>query len=76
MAAKIFYRERVKIGEGDKKPRFQLIAITGIDMQLYGKHLRKSELMQIAEVIGAELVLLKGGNKQEKADEEDVTVYD
>jgi hydroxymethylpyrimidine/phosphomethylpyrimidine kinase len=75
MAAKIFYRERVKIGEGDRQPRFKLVAIAGIDMKLYGKHLRKSELKQIAEAIGAELVLLKGGDKKEKADE-DVAVYD
>ena len=33
-------------------------------MKLYGKHLRKSELKQIAEAIGAELVLLKGGDKK------------
>jgi len=39
------------------------------------KHLRKSELKQIAEAIGAELVLLKGGEKQAKADEV-VSVYD
>ena len=75
MAAKIFYRERVKIGEGDRQPRFKLVAIAGIEMKLYGKHLRKSELKQIAEAIGAELVLLKGGDKKEKADE-DVAVYD
>ena len=75
MAAKIFYRERVKIGEGDRQPRFKLVAIAGVEMKLYGKHLRKSELKQIANEIGAELVLLKGGEKKEKTDE-DVAVYD
>jgi hypothetical protein len=73
MTAKIFYRERVKVGEGDKQPRFKLVAIAGIDMQLYAKHLRKSELKQIAEAIGAGLVLLKGGDKKKKTDE-DVSV--
>ena len=65
----------MKVGEGDKQPRFKLVAIAGLEMKLYGKHLRKSELKQIAEAIGAELVLLKGGDKQEKADEV-VSVYD
>lgn len=32
-------------------------------MKVYGKHLRKKELEQIAEVVGAELVLLKHGEK-------------
>ncbi len=75
MAAKIFYRERVKVGEGDRQPRFKLVAIAGIDMKLYGRHLRKSELKQIADAVGAELVLLKGGDKKEK-NGEDVSVYD
>ena len=75
MTPKIFYRERMKVGEGDRQPRFKLVAIAGMEMKLYGKHLRKSELKQIAESIGAELVLLKGGEKKEKGDE-DVSVYD
>ena len=75
MAAKIFYRERVQVGEGDRRPRFKLVAIAGIEMKLQGKHLRKSELKQIAEAIGAELVLHKGGEKNGKNDE-DVAVYD
>jgi hypothetical protein len=73
MAARIFYRERVKVGEGDRQPRFKLVAIAGVEMKLYGKHLRKSELKQIADAIGAELVLLKGGDKKKG---EDVSVGD
>ena len=34
MAAKIFYRERVQVGEGDRRPRFKLVAIAGIEMKL------------------------------------------
>ncbi len=67
MAAKIFYRERHKVDKGEKKPRFMLVAVAGIDLKVYGKHLRKSELKQIADAVGAELVLLKGGDK--KADD-------
>jgi hypothetical protein len=72
MPGKIFYRERRKVGEGEKKPRFKLVAVAGVDMKVYGKHLRKSELKQIAETVGAELVLLHGG----KGRDEDVEVED
>lgn len=61
MAGKIFYRERTKVGKGEKKPRFLLVGVTDVNMKIYGKHLRKNELEQIAAAVGAELVLLKGG---------------
>lgn len=71
MAGKIFYRERRKVGEGEKKPRFKLVAVAGVDMKVFGKHLRKKELEQIAEAIGAELILLKQG---ERGKDEDVEI--
>jgi len=73
MAGKIFYRERRKVGEGEKKPRFKLVAVAGVDIKVYGKHLRKKELEQIAEAVGAELILLKQG---EKGKDEDVEIED
>jgi hypothetical protein len=73
MAGKIFYRERGKVGKGEKKPRFRLVAIADMNMKIYGKHLRKSELEQIAEAVGAQLVLLKGGEGKHK---EEVEVED
>jgi hypothetical protein len=63
MAAKIFYRERRKVGREEKKPRFKMVAVAGAELKVYANHLRKQELEQIAESIGAELVLLKGGGK-------------
>jgi len=73
MPGKIFYRERGKVGEGEKKPRFRLIAVAGIDMKVYGKHLRRSELERIAKEVGAELVLLPGGEgKYEKEEEVEI----
>ena len=63
MAAKIFYRERRKVGREEKKPRFKMVAVAGTELKVYANHLRKQELEQIAESIGAELVLLKGGGK-------------
>jgi len=66
MAGKIFYRERVKVGKGEKKPRFMLVAVVGLNMKVYGTHLRKSELEQIAKTVGAKLILLKGGEGEHK----------
>jgi hypothetical protein len=70
MAGKIFYRERGKVGKGEKKPRFRLVAVADMNMKIYGKHLRKIELEQIAETVGAELVLLKGGEGKYKEEVE------
>jgi hypothetical protein len=66
MAGKIFYRERRKVGKEEKKPRFKLVAVADVDLSVYADHLRKQELDQIAESIGAELVLLKSGKGSEK----------
>jgi len=74
MAGKIFYRERVKVGKGEKKPRFFLVGVADMNLKIYGKHLRRSELEQIAEAVGAELILLKGGEK--KYEDEEVEVED
>jgi hypothetical protein len=73
MPGKIFYRERGKVGKGEKKPRFRLVGVADVNLKIYGKHLRRSELEQIAEAVGAELVLLKGGDGQY---EEEVEVED
>ena len=59
MPGKIFYRERLKVGMEEKKPRFMVVAVAGMDMKVYGQHMRKKELEQIALAVGAELVLLK-----------------
>lgn len=73
MAGRIFYRERRKVGKEEKKPRFKIVAVAGIELAIYAEHLRKRELEQIAESIGAELVLLKS---EGKGDEKEVEVYD
>ena len=59
MAGKIFYRERTKAKDGEKKPRFFLVAVAGIDLKFHAKHVRRTELERIAKEIGAELVLLE-----------------
>lgn len=60
--AKIFYRERNKIGEGEKQPRFAVVGVQGTDMTFFQFHLRKGELEAIAQAIGAELVPLPRGS--------------
>jgi hypothetical protein len=71
MAGKIFYREREKITEGKKQPRYRLIAVADVNLKVYGKHLRRSELEQIASAVGAELILLSHGDKKYKDDTDD-----
>ncbi len=68
--AMIFYRDRTKIGEGKKAPRFKLVAVSGLDLKIYAKHVRRQELEQIAANTGAELVLLKVDKKGCKDDVE------
>lgn len=72
MAGKIFYRERQKITEGKKQPRFMLVAVADLNLKVYGRHLRRSELDQIAAAVGADLVLLSHGDKKYKDDEVEV----
>ena len=56
--AKIFVRERMRVGPGEGKPRFMLVAVEGVDLRVYAPHLRKFELEKLAEQVGAELVYL------------------
>ncbi len=65
MAGKIFYRERQKAHEGAKNPRYRIVAVSGIDLKVYGNHFRKTELEQIADAAKADLVVLKRGPKHQ-----------
>jgi len=49
--------------DGSKQPRYLVSAVADVNIKVYGKHLRMSELKQIAEAVGAELVPLKRGPK-------------
>lgn len=64
MAGKIFYRERTKVKEGAKAPRFRILAVSDLNLKVYGNHLRKKELKKIAEECGAKLVELKRDKKK------------
>ena len=67
MAAKIFYRERRKVKDGEKKPRFRVVGVYDCNLKVYADHLRLSELEHLAEATGAELVLLRKGDRKDKA---------
>lgn len=68
---KIFLRERRKIAEGEKKPRFVVVGTAGTDLKIFTKHIRKMEIEQIAQMIGAELVILEAGKGDEEIEDED-----
>jgi hypothetical protein len=66
MAGQIFYRERKKVKEGAHTPRYRIIAVSGVDLKVYGNHLRKTELEQIAKAVKADLIALKRGDKHDQ----------
>ena len=66
MAGKIFYRVRTKAQEGSRTPRYRVIAVSGLDLKVYGEHLRKKEIEQIAKETGAELIALVNDRKSKK----------
>jgi hypothetical protein len=70
MAGKIFYRERIKVGAKEKKPRFKLVAVAGVNITFYAEHLKKKELEEIASSVGATLVLIKAPKDGSLKDEE------
>ena len=69
MEPKIFVRERRKVEKGEKKPRYRLLGVSGLDLKVYAKHIRKKELDQLSEATGAAVVILKAG-KEEKEEPE------
>ena len=64
MATKIFIRERRKVQKGEKKPRFRVVGVSGSDVKIYVKHIRKKELDQISKESGAEIIYLDTGKGQ------------
>ena len=67
---KIFVRERRNVAEKEKKPRFAVVAVAGIDLKFKAMHVRKQEIEQIAEQLGAEIVYLKVSKHDEDDDVE------
>ena len=59
MAMKIYVRERIKVGEGVRQPRYIVLGVQGGDLKVYAHHFRKTELEQMAKDSGADLVYLE-----------------
>ena len=59
MAGSIFVRERRKVEDGEKKPRFRIIAVSDANVKVFAKHVRKVEIEQIAKKVGAEVIYLE-----------------
>jgi hypothetical protein len=66
--AKIFVRERARIGKGEGLPRFAVVGVEGSDLKFFQVHVRKSELDAIAQAIGAEVVMLPRGTGEGAGD--------
>jgi N-acetylmuramoyl-L-alanine amidase len=64
MSTKIFIRARRKVEKGEKKPRFRVVGVSGRELKLYVKHIRKKELDQIQDATGAQIIMLDAGRGQ------------
>jgi hypothetical protein len=69
---KIYVRERRNVGQGAGVPRFEIVAVSGVDLKVYHSHIRKGEVEHIAADLSAEIVYLprgegEGGGKGERA---------
>jgi hypothetical protein len=67
MEATIFVRERRKVEKGEKKPRYRLMGVSGVDLKVYANHIREKELDQLAKATGAKVVILTAGKEAKKA---------
>jgi hypothetical protein len=63
--AKIFVRQRNRVGKGEGLPRFAVVGVEGSDLKFFQVHVRKSELDAIAQSIGAEIVELPRGTGED-----------
>lgn len=63
MDSKIYVRERRKVEKGEKKPRFRILGVSGGDLKIYVKHIRKQELELIAKNAKAEVVYIEAEKK-------------
>jgi len=59
--AKIFVRERTRVGKGEGLPRLAIVGVHGSDLKFFQLHVRKSELDAIAQAVGAEVIMLPRG---------------
>jgi hypothetical protein len=63
--AKIFVRNRHRVGQGAGQPRFAIVAVEGLDLKVYARHIRRKELEFLAQAVNAEVVYLPTGDGSE-----------
>ncbi|MEI6293116.1 MAG: hypothetical protein WCP36_05510 [Methanomicrobiales archaeon] len=63
---KLYVRERQKIGEGVKQPKYRVLAVTGGELQIEATHFRKVEIEEIAKDVGAQVVYMEPVAEDEK----------
>jgi len=63
---KLYVRERQKVGEGVKQPKYRVVAVTGGELQIEATHFRKVEIEQIAKDVGAQVVYMEPVPEDEK----------
>jgi hypothetical protein len=63
---KLYVRERQKIGEGVKQPKYRVVAVTGGELQIEATHFRKVEIEEIAKDVGAQVVYMEPVAEDEK----------
>ncbi|MDD2605928.1 MAG: hypothetical protein RBR20_03480 [Desulfobacterales bacterium] len=70
MTITIFIRQRRKVEEGEKKPRFRVVAVSGGDLKFLASHVRRQEIDQIAAAVGGQVFVLNdlgdGSGKHQK----------
>lgn len=67
---KIFVRERSKVGEKEKKPRFAVVATSGVDLKIKAQHVRKQEIEEIARQLDAEIIYLEVSKDEDDEDDD------
>lgn len=69
MAKPVFFlRESDDFEKGTHMPRFDFVGTVGTDLRLKVSHIRKKEVEQMAEHVGAEIVYLQGKGMHGKDD--------
>ena len=64
--SKIFVRERRHAGRGSGRPRFAILAVQGVELNVFRSRVRRVELEAIAAAIDAEIVYLPRGEQGEE----------